>query len=169
MDNYYKARSHQLTDSKGFKNFDLPGSFHEDRFCDDLKTLISGQNIRLQQYEFNNEGNTEYLQIKTAPVIIVEGLFIYFYTSIKSLLHYKVMVMLPFKDAYDRRLKRDQNERNYKVEEISHRYNNHVEPAYLKFIEPYIPDMDLLVDNQLSLKEGELVLKKRIEYILLNS
>jgi len=163
MDNYYKSSDDQCLDEKGIKNFDLPESFVKSKFCDDLKTLAAGEDIRIPTYDYTIEGSAEEIVVKSAPVIIVEGLFIYHYEEVSSLLDYKVMVDVPLDIAYQRRLKRDVEERNYTEQETHYRYMGHVEPAYIKFISPHKTSMDLLVDNRESLVAGLRAIREKID------
>ena len=166
MDNYYKSSEEQCLDGKGIKNFDRPESFEKELFCADLLQLIEGEDIEIQIYDYTIEGSAEKEIIKSAPIIIVEGLFIYHYEEVQALLDYKVMVDLPLEIAYKRRLKRDVEERNYTEEETEYRYMGHVEPAYLTFIEPHKENMDLLVDNRENLNQGLQVIYKKIDDML---
>ena len=55
QDDYYHPREQQLTDDKGYKNFDLPGSIDSDAFANDIKLLGNGKTIHRKEYTFNNE------------------------------------------------------------------------------------------------------------------
>jgi len=166
MDNYYLDSDDQYVDDQGYKNFDLPTSFKKEKFCEDLHLLRSGKDITIPRYEFTIEGGSEQIEIRSAQVILVEGLFIYHYERVMSYLDYKVMVRLPMEIAYARRLKRDMSERAYTEDITKYRYFNHVEPAYQQFIDPYIAKMDLLVDNSIDLSAGEATLKEVISEVL---
>jgi len=168
MDNYYKASKDQNVDEEGYKNFDLPESFEKASFCTDLQTLINGQEITIKRYDYTIEGGAEDQIIKSAPVILVEGLFIYHYDAIKLFLDYKVMVDITLEEAYKRRLKRDVEERNYSEEVTHYRYMNHVEPAYQKYIDPHKKDMDLIVNNTDSLEEGLQQIKSKVNQLVLS-
>jgi len=164
MDNYYLPEQH--IDENGFKNFDLPTSFDKKKFCDDLWTLSQGRDLEIAKYDFTIEGGSDIISISTAPIIIVEGLFIYYYDVVMSLLDYKVMVQLSFDEAFSRRLRRDVVERNYDEEITKYRYFNHVEPAYKKYISPFKKEMDLIVDNSISLEEGQTILIRKLKKAL---
>ena len=166
MDNYYKSSEDQCLDDRGIKNFDLPESFTKEKFCEDLKKLVSGSDISILTYDYTIEGSSDEEIIKSAPVIIVEGLFIYHFSEVNKLLDYKVMVDLPLDIAYQRRLRRDMEERDYTEEETHYRYMSHVEPAYITYISPHKGDMDLVVDNRSNLDEGMRVISKKIDKII---
>ena len=58
-----------------------------------------------------------------------------------------------------RRIKRDQIERNYPLDDVLYRYENHVMPAFEKYIEPYLESADLVINNNEDYKGGLEVLK----------
>ena len=166
MDNYYKLRTEQVIDHKGYKNFDLPGSFENELFVSHLNQLLAYEEVKIPLYNFNCDHSDNIITIQPAPIIIIEGLFIYHIDTIKSLLNYKVMVRLSYEEAFRRRLKRDQEERNYRIEEITHRYNHHAEPAYLEFIKPYMEEMDLVVDESQGYETCTSILYEHINSVL---
>lgn len=151
QDNYYKNREEQTVDDNGVTNFDLPTCLDEDRFLADIKTLLKGESIKLPEYTFNNsKKESTLLTINSAPVIIVEGLFVFYYEAMRKLMDLKVYV-----DASDivklkRRINRDQVERNYPIDDVMYRYEFHVTPAYEKFILPFKKQADLIINNEFS-------------------
>ena len=149
QDNYYKKKELQLKDQKGIHNFDRPESIHKDAFISDFQSLLNGKSIELEEYTFNNElATTKKILIKPAPIIFVEGLFVFHYEEIRSLLDLKLFLNIKESTAFGRRIKRDQIERNYPLEDILYRYENHVLPNYEKFIKPYLYEADLVLNNQ---------------------
>ena len=46
QDNYYKKREDQQKDNNGHYNFDLPSSFHQDEFFEDIRKIKAGEKIR---------------------------------------------------------------------------------------------------------------------------
>jgi len=148
QDEYYKPRETQLIDSEGVTNFDLPTSIDALKFSEDLAKLANGETITKEEYTFNNTlQKAKTLTFKPTKVIIVEGIFIFHYKEILSLLDFKIFI-----DARDdlkviRRIKRDQIERNYPVEDVLYRYEHHVMPAYEQFIKPYKEKADVIINN----------------------
>ena len=53
-----------------------------------------------------------------------------------------------------RRINRDKTERNYPLEDVLYRYEHHVAPAYDKYIDPYIDELDLIINNNKSFDRG---------------
>ena len=154
MDNYYLPRDQQLVDDQEYLNFDLPTSFYRERFHRDLLLLQAGKVVEIEEYVFNNETEVSKMLIHSAPIILVEGLFIYHYDEIRQLMDYKIMMDVTKDTCYKRRLRRDTSERNYSETEISYRYNSHVEPSYITYIKPYLEEVDLHLSNEKSMDEG---------------
>jgi len=148
MDNYYRPRDQQNVDEEGYRNFDLPGSLDSEAFVLDLKKMIAGEVVEKTEYVFNNaEKESSTLTFTSAPVIVVEGLFIFHYQEVKDLLDYKLFLDAGDDQKVMRRIKRDGIERNYPLEDVLYRYNSHVKPSYLRYIAPYKREADLVVNN----------------------
>jgi uridine kinase len=167
LDNYYIPRDEQVTDENGYKNFDLPGSIDSLALLDDLKKLKQGQEIEQIEYVFNNEkAVATNITIKPAPVIIIEGLFIYHYQELRSIFDLKLFIHAKENLKLIRRIKRDQKCRNYPLEDVIYRYENHVIPSFEKYIEIYKEECDLIVNNNKSFDKGLEVVELFIEGFL---
>lgn len=155
QDEYYHSRDRQVWDDSGYQNFDLPEAIDYEAFESDIKKLISGETVTKEQYTFNNpKKESRTLVFKPAPVIIVEGLFVFYFEGIRELLDLKIYI-----DAEDiikmkRRIIRDASERNYPIEDVLHRYEHHVLPAYRSYIEPFKRQADLVINNHVSYKKS---------------
>ncbi len=155
QDDYYKPREQQLTDSMGYKNFDLPTSIDEVSFVDDVTKLISGVQINRTEYTFNNEkANPQVITCYPAPVMVVEGIFVFHFKNIWNLLDLKVYLHAKENLKIIRRIRRDQVERNYPVEDVLYRYEHHVMPTYEHYILPYIENTDIIINNNKNFKAG---------------
>jgi uridine kinase len=160
QDDYYFPREQQLTDEAGFKNFDLPNSIDKKSFKNDIERLLAGETVERLEYTFNNEKAVpEVLCFKPAPVIIVEGIFVFHFKKIKRLLDLKVFLHAKENLKVIRRIKRDQVERNYPIEDVLYRYEKHVLPTFERYIEPYMDDADIVVNNNSDFSAGLEVLK----------
>lgn len=155
MDNYYLPSNQQVVDDKQFRNFDLPSSFDRPRFFQDLLALMEGHDVSLHEYRFTDESPSDHiLTLKAAPIILVEGLFVYNYEEVREQLHYKIMMDVSYNQCYQRRLRRDLHERNYSEDQTYYRYNAHVEPSYQAYIAPYLHLCDLIIKNEESYIAG---------------
>ena len=167
FDDYYRPREEQFVDENGIKNFDLPESMSMDQFFENLETLKQGENITRQEYNFNNElSEPKNIIIKSGKVIIIEGLFIYHFEKLKDQFDLKVFISADDEIKIIRRIKRDQTERNYPLDDVLYRYKNHVIPSYKKYIEPYIGEMDLIVNNNSTYEKAATVLSAYVKSLL---
>ena len=148
QDNYYKlAYEHQL-DSEGNINFDLPECIDLAAFATDLEKLHNNETIYRNEYLFQHENQVgPLLTFKPAPIIVCEGLFIFYSEAIRKQFDLKIFIQADEEIALNRRLKRDFNERNIPIEYIHYQWNNHVMPAFEKYLLPFKPQADIIVNN----------------------
>ncbi len=169
QDDYYFPRDLQHTDEAGVKNFDLPRSIDKKSFKKDIERLLAGEDLERMEYTFNNEkANPKMLVFSTAPVIIVEGIFVFHFKKIRRLLDLKVFLHAKENLKVIRRIKRDQVERNYPIEDVLYRYEKHVMPTFERYIEPYIDDADIVINNNSDFSVGLEVMKRFIRQTLDN-
>ena len=155
QDNYYIPRDEQAVDENGVSNFDLPTSINLDAFTQDIQQLKNGNAVSLKEYVFNNElKQARTLVYNPAPVIMVEGLFVYHAQEMRDLLDYKFFVDAPEDTKLIRRIRRDRVERNYPLEDVLYRFENHVTPSYVKYISPYKSICDMIINNRHSYHKG---------------
>ena len=148
MDNYYLPIEKQAKDSNGIVNFDLPTALNEQKLTSDLEKLIQGESIEVKEYFFNAPPDKNVLiTIDPSDIIIVEGLFLFYYKKVFSALDYSVFVDVDHKIQLDRRLYRDQETRGYKRSDILYQWDNHVLPCYENYIEPFRPNADFIFRN----------------------
>ena len=160
LDDYYLPREQQQRDAQGVRNFDRPQSLDIDAFERDVRSLIAGNSVQRKQYTFNNpKAEPEVLTFNPAPVIVLEGLFIFYFDAIRKITDLRVFVEASDILKLIRRIKRDQEERNYPIEDVLYRYQHHVLPAYEKFIAPYLDEVDLILNNHHSFQKGLEVLQ----------
>lgn len=167
QDEYYKTRESQTVDANGVTNFDLPTAIDVASFARDLRSLVDGKAITKTEYTFNNAlAEAKTYTFTPTKVIIVEGIFIFHYPSIYELLDFKIFI-----DARDdlkviRRIKRDQIERNYPVEDVLYRYEHHVMPAYEKYTKPYKKSADVIINNHLKFESALDMMTAFLDYKL---
>ena len=145
----------QRMDAQGIHNFDLPNSINSKSFADDLIRLISGEIVKREEYTFNNEkASPKMLIFHPAPIILVEGIFVFHYQEIMKLLDLKIFLDAKENLKVIRRIKRDQLERNYPIEDVLYRYENHVMPTFEKYILPYKDQADIIINNNAHFKNA---------------
>lgn len=118
-------------------NYDVPGAIDFDLLIDHLKILISGKPVDVPIYDFSRHMRSEKMQtIQPAKIILIEGILIFSQEKLRNLCDLKVFVEADSVVCYTRRLKRDINERGRTIEEIEHRYLDHVVPSCQNYINP---------------------------------
>lgn len=148
QDNYYKPIQQQLRDENGIENFDLPDAIDRQAFHDDVAKLRAGINVSRKEYTFNNSGATpNILHFKPAPLLIVEGLFVQYFEEIEKELDLKIFIEAKPHVKIARRIKRDQVERGYDINDVLYRYEFHVMPVYESLIEPLKHSADIIIPN----------------------
>jgi uridine kinase len=159
QDEYYKPRHEQWVDANGYEHFDLPTSIDDKAFQKDIQKLLNGEVIEKQEYVFNNkDAKPIFKYFRPAPIIIVEGLFVFHYPAIKAMFDLKLFVYAEENLKIIRRIRRDQVERGYPIEDVLYRYEHHIVPSYQQFIEPYLKEADLIFNNNQSLEPSLQVL-----------
>ncbi|BDD00043.1 uridine kinase [Persicobacter psychrovividus] len=161
QDNYYRDRDQQPVDENGMINFDLPKSIDLLGFASDILALKSGQAIQREEYTFNNSDVApKMLTFEPAPIIVVEGLFVFYEPLIAEHLDLKIFVDAEEHIKLKRRIIRDNAERGYDLEEVLYRYEQHVIPTYKQYIAPFKSSADLVVPNNSTFDMGMEVVSK---------
>lgn len=159
QDNYYKARDQQPIDPKGEKNFDLPESIEDDRLYQDILSLKNGNEVQITEYTFNNpKVAAKNLTFKPAPVLIVEGIMVFYWEKIRSLIDMSVFIEAKDLIKVKRRIIRDAKERGYDLDDVLYRYEHHATPFYEQFLQPLKSEVDMIIPNNDTFEKGKQVL-----------
>jgi uridine kinase len=165
QDNYYHPREQQLRDAQGIENFDLPDSIDSTAYAADVSQLRSGQEVRRKEYTFNNPDVVpQDLVFRPAPIVVVEGIFVFYFEEIAKLLDLKVYIDAQEHVKLHRRIVRDRDERGYGLDDVLYRYTNHVAPTYEKYIQPFKDDADIIIPNNKHFENGLSVLIGFLKY-----
>ena len=155
QDDYYLPRHQQHKDHNDEYNFDLPKSFDKKKFRNDLKKLMHGEQVTIEEYTFNNpDAKPKLLVFEPAPIIVIEGLFVFHYKKIAPMLDLKIFINAKENLKVIRRIHRDQVERGYPIEDVLYKYEHHVLPSFERFIQPYKEEADIVVNNNHDLERG---------------
>lgn len=155
QDNYYHPRETQLVDAQGVTNFDLPSSIDSAAYAADVLNISQGREVRRLEYVFNNPDiQPAELVFRPAPIVVVEGIFVFHFEEVARLLDLKVFIDAQEHVKVLRRIVRDRDERGYDLEDVLYRYVNHVAPTYDKYIKPYKNDADIIIPNNSRFDNG---------------
>jgi len=155
QDDYYIPVAHNMTKEENkLYNFDLPATIDRRQFEEDIASLMNGQTIQKKEYTFNNlDVVPKMLEIKPAPIMIVEGLFIFHFEKIASILDLKIFIEADDHVALQRRIQRDAIERGYSHDDVVYKWINHVVPAYNEYLLPYRNECDQVIINNTDVAE----------------
>ena len=148
QDDYYIPVGEMTAEENKLYNFDLPETIDNQHFLHDIRSILKGENVYKKEYKFNKKNaETKVLEIKPAPILIIEGLFILHFAEIAGLLNLKIFVEADDEMALQRRINRDLTERGYPEPDVRYKWDNHVLPAFQSFLLPYKNNADRIIAN----------------------
>lgn len=145
-DYYYKEYPSLTLEEKRKLNYDHPDSLDTDLLVEHLKALKEGKTIMHPTYDFaNHSRNKEWSEMKSADLIIVEGILIYTSKELCDICDIKLFVDTDADVRFIRRLKRDVNKRGRSMESVITQYLSTVKPMHEQFVEPSKAKADLII------------------------
>ena len=167
QDHYYRPLSEQVVDQNGEINFDRPEGIDFDRLSRDVKRLKKGKEVQIVEYTFNNPNVfPKEITFRPAPVIVIEGLFIYTNPKLDSSFDLKLYIEAELEVMLKRRLDRDSKERGMTKEQIEYQWTEHVLPAYRDYLLPYRENVDLIIVNNTHFDRSFEVLTNHLDRLL---
>lgn len=148
QDHYYRPIHEQVVDANGVVNFDLPESIDNEKFLRDILLLKKGETVVKEEYTFNKTSvKPKQLIFKPAPILIVEGLFVQYFPALEKELDLKIFIEAKDHLKLSRRIRRDNEERGYDLDDVLYRYQHHVMPVYESLIKPLMYQADFVIPN----------------------
>jgi len=149
LDNYYRDLGHMPHVERVRQNFDDPAMIEGALLAAHVAALASGKTIDRPIYDFATHtrvvGRTE--RVKGGRFLLVEGLFALFFAELLPLYHLRIYVDTPDDVCFERRLKRDIEQRGRTPESVRLQYAATVRPASLAFVRPSAVHADLTVSG----------------------
>jgi uridine kinase len=149
IDHYYRDLAHLPLAERFKQNFDDPELIEHRLLAAHVAALAKGEAIERPLYDFATHtrvaGRTE--KIAAGALLIVEGLFALHYEEL--LPHYQLRIYIDTPDGlcFERRLKRDVEQRGRTAESVRLQYEATVRPAGIAFVRPSAANADLVVDG----------------------
>jgi uridine kinase len=155
QDNYYRPIDQQSKDHNGIENFDLPGAIDDQAFAADIEKLRNGEVVSRVEYTFNNsEKIPDLLHFHPRKILVVEGIFVFHFPEVAQLLDLKIFIDAQDKIKLKRRIKRDNEERGYDLQDVMYRWKYHVKPTYEEYIRPHKRSCDIVIPNNQHFEKG---------------
>lgn len=135
--------------------------------CGRLELLKSGFSIQQREYKFQLEGyEPNLITVHSAPILIVEGLFIFYFQEIFEQLDLKIFIDAKDEVKLTRRLQRDVVERGISREQVVYQWEYHVKPAYEEFLYPFRERADLIINNNEHFNESLWIIENHLKSLL---
>ena len=149
LDNYYRDLEHLPFEERMRQNFDDPGLIESALLAKHVATLARGEAIERPLYDFSThtrvKGRTE--RVEPGPFLIVEGLFALHYPELLPIYQLRVYIDTPDTLCFERRMKRDIEQRGRTPESVREQYEATVRPASVAFVRPSAAHADLAIDG----------------------
>ena len=149
LDDYYLDLGHMPLEERVQKNFDDPAMIEVPLLASHIAALARGEAIERPCYDFGTytrmPGRTQ--KVAAGPFLMVEGLFALYYPELAPFYHLRVYIDTPDELCFERRLKRDMEERGRTAELVRYQYDLTVRPASVAYVRPSAANADLVVDG----------------------
>jgi uridine kinase len=149
LDNYYRDLSHLPISERLRQNFDDPELIESALLARHVASLARGEAIDRPLYDFSThtrvEGRTE--RVAPGAFLIVEGLFALHYPELLPIYQLRVYIDTPDPLCFERRMKRDVEQRGRTPESVRAQYERTVRPASSAFVRPSATHADLVIDG----------------------
>lgn len=137
QDCYYRDLRDMPIRFRSEVNFDHPDALDNDLLLDHIEALQAGDAIDRPVYDFATHSRTEEtVRVSPRPLIIIEGILIFFDARMRNLMNVKLFVDCPADIRFIRRLDRDLRERGRSLDSVTEQYLATVRPMHLQFVEP---------------------------------
>jgi uridine kinase len=153
LDHYYRDLAHLTFAERLRQNFDDPDLIDSALLVRHVAALARGEAIERPVYDFATYTRVAGMSetVRPAPVIVVEGLFTLVYPDMLPLYDLRVFVDAPDGLCFERRLRRDVEERGRTPESVRAQYEAMVRPAAEHSVRPSAAHADVILDGTGSL------------------
>jgi len=149
LDNYYRDLGHMAYSERIKQNFDDPAMIESPLLAAHVAALAQGESIDRPVYDFSTHtrvlGRTE--RVTAGAFLVVEGLFALYYPELLPNYSLKVYIDTPDELCFERRLKRDIEQRGRTPESVRRQYEATVRPSSVAYVRPSAVHADLTVDG----------------------
>lgn len=155
QDNYYKDLSHLSVAERQEINFDHPDSLDFELMAKHLRQLKKGEPVAIPTYSFADHNRAVETQlIEPKDYIILDGILIFSNNALRKTMDYLVYVDMDEATRFERRLKRDVEERGRTRADVKRQCEATVMPSHNRFIEPSKRYADFIVPGLVANRTG---------------
>jgi uridine kinase len=148
LDAYYRDQRHETEDTI---DVDIPDAIEAELALAHVQRLAAGEEIAQPVYDFATHARTEASRVvRPARVILVEGLFAFYWRELRELMDRRIFVALDHEQCLRRRSERDQLERGRTVAEVTSTYERKVRPMFERYVAPTRAHAHVVLDGSRS-------------------
>ncbi|MGA3162107.1 MAG: uridine kinase [Terracidiphilus sp.] len=154
IDTYYRDLAHMPLEERARQNFDHPSLIESSLLVAQVAALARGETIERPVYDFasytrvlgpDGIGLTE--TVLPSAYLLIEGIFALHFTELLPFYQLRIYIDTPDELCFERRLKRDIEQRGRTPEVVRHQYESTVRPSSIAFVRPSAANADLIVDG----------------------
>ena len=158
QDAFYKPVGHPLT------NYDEPDALELDHLSSMLHLLKRGEAVNIPTYDFvTHRRQLQTEKVEANEFVIVEGLFLISDEALRSVFDKTVYLDVSQTECFERRLRRDQNERGRIPDDIKRQYYEQVLPGFNNYILPFINKASFSIQTQKPTEMAQKILNHLLE------
>lgn len=147
-DSYYRDLKHLGFADRAKQNFDHPSSLETELMVRHIQALRDDYSIEVPVYDFKNSVRTdETILLAPKPVILIDGILIFFEKELRNLMDLKLFVDTDADVRLIRRMRRDIVERQRSVDSVLNQYERFVRLMHLEFVEPTKRYADIIIPH----------------------
>lgn len=151
LDSFYLDRSYLPIGRRARLNFDHPRAIDWLHVETVLRDCAEQKCFTVPRYDFATHarvaGDSSF---EPAPVILVEGLWLFRRAAIRDLFTLKIFIRAPRELCVERRLTRDTRERGRSREQVLEQMNRHTLPMFERFVAPQEKWADVILEAPVS-------------------
>jgi len=163
QDSYYLDQSAKFDGDGGSVNFDHPDSIEFSLLARHLAELRAGRAIQVPRYDFaSHTRKREMDRLEPTAFVLVEGTLILTQAEVRNELDYSVFIRARESVRFERRLRRDVEERGRTPEGVRKQFELQVKPMHDRFVEPSAQYAGTVVSGEMPIEEE---IAKILQYI----
>lgn len=137
QDAYYHDQSQNFDEDGGSVNFDHPSALDFDLMIKQLDDLALEKSVELPIYDYATHSRKKETQFwAPKPVVLLDGTLLLGQTEIRKRVNYSLFLEVNEKTRFERRLKRDVEQRGRTPEGVTKQFLSQVKPMHDQFVEP---------------------------------
>lgn len=176
IDTYYRDLAHMPLEERARQNFDHPSLIESSLLVAQVAALARGEAIERPVYDFasytrvlGSDGIALTETVLPSAYLLIEGIFALHFTDLLPYYQLRIYIDTPDELCFERRLRRDIEQRGRTPEVVRHQYETTVRPSSVAFVRPSAANADLTVDGTGALDwKVELILAQMIRRGLLS-